>query len=196
MPRGGKERPIDYAALHARYVAGESGMAVAESAGIKWSGLYRAWQRLGLPRRTASQAAQLLFEQQPERARLIEHATAKRRGGHDTLATVEQRARTREARGLGISAAENVLAGRLRALGFTVRQQMAIGRYNVDIAIAERQIVVEVDGGGHSFRSRDNAEERRAYIEAQGWTVIHVWAKARTLDWLERALEKFHSAAA
>lgn len=186
---------IDYRSLYDRYLAGESGVAIAADVGVHFTLLYRMWRRLGLPRRNAKEAARRNADRDPVRARaLMEYATRIRRGGHDTLATKERRALTREERGLGISAQERELAERLRAEGHAVRQQMAVGPYNVDLTIEALGLVIEVDGGGHSRRSREMAAERGAYILAQGWTVVHVWAKARTLGWHERAIDQIHTA--
>lgn len=193
MRTGRRGLTIDYRALYDRYLAGESGVAIAQDAGIHFTLLYRMWKRMGLPRRSGKDAARLNADRDPVRAsRLIEYATAVRRGGHDTLATKERRALTRERRGLGISDQEHELAERLRSEGHAVRQQMAVGPYNVDLTIEAARLVIEIDGGGHSQRAREMAATRRAYIEAQGWTVLHVWAKKRYPGWLDRALASVH----
>lgn len=193
--RGRQERAIDYRALYERYLAGESGVAIAADVGIGFDGLYKAWSRHGWPRRDARAAARLVVAKDPDRARtLIEPATRARRGGHDTLETKEQRALTRERRGIGISAQERDLVERLRAEGYAIRQQMAVGPFNVDLVIESHRLVIEVDGGGHSKRSREMAPTRRAFIEARGWTILHVWAKSRTIGWQDRAMAAIHSA--
>lgn len=194
MRTGRRGLTIDYRALYDRYLAGESGVAIAADVGIHFTLLYRMWKRLGLPRRSVREAAQRNADRDPAAAsRWIERATEVRRGGHDTLATKERRALTRERRGLGISGQERELAERLRAEGHAVRQQMAVGPYNVDLVIEATRLVIEVDGGGHSKRSREMAGERRAYIEARGWTVLHVWAKTRTVGWQDRAMDAVHA---
>lgn len=193
MRTGRRGLTIDYRALYDRYLAGESGIMIAADIGIHFTMLYRNWKRLGLPRRSTREAARRNADRDPAAAsHWIERATAVRRGGHDTLETKVRRAQTRERRGLGISDQEHELAERLRAEGHAVRQQMAVGPYNVDLTIEAHRLVIEVDGGGHSRRSRDMAAERRAYIEALGWHVLHVWAKRRSVGWQERAMVSIH----
>lgn len=181
-----KPRPLDYQGLHDRYMAGESGTAIAESEGIKWSGLYRAWKRLGLPRRSGTDAARLLIAQHPERRDLIQHATNVRRGGTDSMVVREQRARTREARHLGISHHEQVLADLLTARGVSFRQQAAIGPYNVDFAFDDLRITLDVDGGGHNPRVNANRAARTAYIVEQGWTSHRT--RTRRTHWIGEVL--------
>lgn len=193
MRTGRRGLTIDYRALYDRYLAGESGVAIAADMGFHFTLLYRMWKRLGLPRLTTREAARRNADRNPAAAtRWIERATEVRRGSHDTLATKERRALTRERRGLGISDQERELAERLRAEGHAVRQQMAIGPYNVDLTIEAARLVIEVDGGGHSKRSREMAATRHADIEARGWTVLHVWAKKRYPGWLDRAMASVH----
>src|SRR5260221_13474770 len=99
MSRGAAERSIDYRALYERYLAGESGTVIAASEGIGFDGLYKAWRRHGWPIRSSRQAARLLVDQNPARARgLIEHATRVRRGSVDSLETKVRHAQTRQRR--------------------------------------------------------------------------------------------------
>jgi very-short-patch-repair endonuclease len=169
------ERDIDYRSLYQRYVDGESGMEIAASVGIKWAGLYAAWKRHGWPMRSGKAAARLVVQRDPERARrLIEHATAVRRGGTDSLAVREARARTRELRQLGTSELEDRVAGWLDDWQITYVRQKAIGPYNVDFALPDLRVALDIDGGGHNPRVRANARARSAFIDSQGWQHEHV----------------------
>lgn len=170
-----KPRDIDYEGLHARYVQGKSGMEVAASVGIGWSGLYRAWKRLGLPRRAMSDAKRLQYVQHPEQ-RTIHPAKmqASRRGGTNSPESQVQRAQTRQRLGLGTSDLEDGVAHRLSDLGESYIRQFAIGPYNVDFALPERNIVVEVDGGAHNRKVRAKRAEREAFIEAAGWRIVRI----------------------
>jgi very-short-patch-repair endonuclease len=54
------------------------------------------------------------------------------------------------------------------------RRQVPIGPYIVDFACVERSLIVEVDGGQHSWRA-DKDLQRTAWLEAHGWHVVRFW---------------------
>lgn len=72
---------------------------------------------------------------------------------------------------------EQVLASRLRRRGLTVIPQKAIGPYNVDLAITEPPIAVEIFGGHWHAGGRHASrfKKRLNYIINQGWTPVFVW---------------------
>lgn len=53
------------------------------------------------------------------------------------------------------------------------RRQVEIGDYVVDFACLEKQLIVEVDGGQHLNRSKD--QERTLELEKQGYQVLRFW---------------------
>jgi very-short-patch-repair endonuclease len=57
--------------------------------------------------------------------------------------------------------------------GAKFRRQLPIGRYVVDFACVEAQLVIELDGGQHADSATD--PERTRFIEAAGYTVIRFW---------------------
>jgi very-short-patch-repair endonuclease len=75
--------------------------------------------------------------------------------------------------------AETILWTRLRRrqlLGLQFRRQLPIGPFIVDFACAQAKLVVEVDGGTHGTDSALAYDERRrAFLAAQGWSVLRVW---------------------
>jgi very-short-patch-repair endonuclease len=170
--RGSRGLHLDYAALHARYMAGESGVAIATELGIDFTGLYASWKRRGYPMRSTREAARLICQQRPDRRELIRHAQAARRGTPYPMSTRVKRAQTREARGIGISDNERRLGERLREAGIAFRQQAAIGPYNVDFLIGD--LALDIDGGGHNPGVRANRPARTAFIEAQGFRCVAV----------------------
>lgn len=189
MRRGSRGLHLDYAALHARYMAGESGVAIARELGIDFTGLYASWKRRGYPIRSQRAAKLLLFDQRPDLRQNIRHAQAARRGTPYPESTVVKRAQTREAKGIGISDHELRLAERLAAEGIAFRPQAAIGRYNVDFLIGT--LALDIDGGGHNPRVNANRETRRTFLESQGLKSVHVKARG---EWVERALAVVHAA--
>jgi very-short-patch-repair endonuclease len=61
-----------------------------------------------------------------------------------------------------------------RFKGFKFRRQQPVGAYIVDFVCFERQIVIEVDGGGHAFeKAKDN--ERDTWLQGEGFQVLRFW---------------------
>jgi very-short-patch-repair endonuclease len=61
-----------------------------------------------------------------------------------------------------------------RLLKFKFRRQHPIGRYIVDFACTEHQLIIELDGGQHADSPTDPC--RTAWLETQGWRVIRFWS--------------------
>ena len=73
--------------------------------------------------------------------------------------------------------AERALWQQLRAArldGHKFRRQAPIGRYIVDFVCFEARLVVEVDGGQHADRQRQDAQ-RTAWLASQGFRVLRFW---------------------
>ncbi len=60
-----------------------------------------------------------------------------------------------------------------RLMRYKFRRQHPIGRYIVDFACTEHQLVIEVDGAQHSDNAADTS--RTAWLEDQGWNVLRFW---------------------
>jgi very-short-patch-repair endonuclease len=61
---------------------------------------------------------------------------------------------------------------RLRGLKF--RRQMPIDRYVADFCCEAAHLIIELDGGQHVERSKEDGE-RTAALEAQGYLVLRFW---------------------
>ena len=73
--------------------------------------------------------------------------------------------------------AEQALWLQLRAArlgGHKFRRQASIGRYIVDFVCFEVCLIVEVDGGQHAERHRQDAQ-RTAWLASQGFRVLRFW---------------------
>ena len=73
--------------------------------------------------------------------------------------------------------AESALWQQVRASrlgGHKFRRQAAIGRYIVDFVCFETRLIVEVDGGQHAERQRQDAQ-RTAWLASQGFRVLRFW---------------------
>ena len=76
-----------------------------------------------------------------------------------------------------LTEAEKRLWRRLRGkqiAGCKFRRQHPLGPYIVDFACIERGLVVELDGGQHMDREKEDAERTRC-IEQNGFSVLRFW---------------------
>jgi very-short-patch-repair endonuclease len=67
----------------------------------------------------------------------------------------------------------NHLRGR-RLGGYKFVRQKSVGPYIVDFACHSRKLVIELDGGQHDEKSRQDAVRTR-YLESAGWHVLRFW---------------------
>jgi very-short-patch-repair endonuclease len=73
--------------------------------------------------------------------------------------------------------AERWLWSRLRKRqleGYRFRRQAPLGSYVVDFACLAARLVVEVDGGQHSWRTEQDAA-RTSWLQANGFQVLRFW---------------------
>jgi very-short-patch-repair endonuclease len=73
--------------------------------------------------------------------------------------------------------AERRLWSRLRKRqleGWRFRRQAPLGPYVVDFVCLAARLVIEVDGGQHSWRSEQDAT-RQSWLEANGFQVLRFW---------------------
>jgi very-short-patch-repair endonuclease len=72
------------------------------------------------------------------------------------------------------------------------RRQVHLGRYIADFVCHALKIVVEVDGGQHSERSKDDAR-RTQFFESEGYQVLRFWNN-EVLSNIDGVLEVIQSA--
>jgi very-short-patch-repair endonuclease len=73
--------------------------------------------------------------------------------------------------------AERALWFRLRDRrldGLKFRRQMPVASYGVDFCCEAARLIIELDGGQHSERSRGDAKQT-AVLEARGYLVLRFW---------------------
>lgn len=76
-----------------------------------------------------------------------------------------------------MSEAEKCLWQGLRAYrlnGYKFRRQQPIGGYIVDFVCTQPKLVVEADGSQHALQ-QEYDQERTAYLNALGFTVLRFW---------------------
>jgi len=91
--------------------------------------------------------------------------------------------------------AERRLWNRLRnrtLAGHKFRRQYVIGPYTCDFVCVEKQLIIEIDGGQHAHRVEKD-ENRTAYLQSKGFTVIRFW-NHEVLAETEAVLEKILAA--
>jgi len=170
--------------LLTRYCNGESEKSLSAEAGVNRD-VFRRWlKEAGISPRNRSDGmiARWAIANREERIALLTKAHAAIRGRKISREAKLKHAITVEKRWESFaSAAENVLASNLAALGYTLVQQKAIDIYNIDIALNEFPLAVEVFGGGwhaQGFHKR-RFHERIKQIFDSGWNVIIVWVDGR-----------------
>jgi very-short-patch-repair endonuclease len=80
---------------------------------------------------------------------------------------------------------EVILWSRLRRnqLGYKFRRQHSIGKYIMDFYCAEKNIVIEVDGGQHDEESvREYDKERSEYLERLNFKLLRFWDRDVNLN--------------
>ena len=165
------------------YLAGVPEQELAKQLGVSRTPIRRLLLEAGVVIRGVSQANTLRMQRltPQERLDLTANAHAAVRGKKPGTQARERQAQTCERLGVGIVPSENMLADQLRQAGFGLRQQRAIGKYNVDIAIDTPPIAVEVFGGNWHSCGRHAARffERTKYLLGAGWHVVIVWVDGR-----------------
>ena len=96
------------------------------------------------------------------------------RGREIGMAEKRRKAQTRMKLGTNISPGEDALHAALVRLGVGTVQQFAIEQYNIDIAVPEARIAVEIFGGGwHTMHSRRMGKRIEELLDL-GWCVLIV----------------------
>ena len=160
-----------------RYIAGEYLNKLAKESGVSRRRLEQAIIASGHRLRGISEAAYMRFAVMGgrERKALTAKANRAKRGKAALEISLERRARHVQQSLQLTSRADLMMAVWLMQRGVTLTPQKAIGRYNVDIAIDELLVAVEINGRWHYFPSRISGEaQRREYLHSRGWKIIDV----------------------
>lgn len=153
----------DLEALIKRYEAGETLQGIAESTGYHEMVLAKRFRERGIAIRSR-------FAYPTNTA----PAHAAKRGKPNSLDAKLRAAQTRERRILHASEYEYRFAGWMREAGFEIVQQKAVGKYNIDIAVCEPPIAVEILGGGYGRAAKAARPQRTEYLINHGWHVIFI----------------------
>ena len=190
MPR--VQSRLDAHDLARRHEAGESVKALAESVGVSRSAIVVALKKVGVRQRNRSEAMYARMAQATPAQRLA-WATPSHEASRGKRHTDEHRvkiAQTRETIAVP-TRTERKMIEALESHGLKCIPQKAIGRYNIDVALAEPRIAVEIFGGHWHAAGRHAARYRKRtdHILDAGWTQVVVWV---TRDYpIERAAVEY-----
>lgn len=174
-----KRMDIDVDNLIQLYNSGESVKHLAELLGVSRPLITRRLHENGITPRNRSESMFLRMSRTPpeERARLANAAHAAVRGHRRTEEELCKRAITRQQSGKSATPIEIRLAEMLEDRGLRTVKQMAAGPYNIDIAITEPPIAVEIFGGNWhaSGRHAERYRKRCDYLLDHGWVPVIIW---------------------
>ena len=156
-----------------RYLDGESARSIANEFGISDSTLRDRLKKRGVKLRSRN-----------DYPAHVEAAHAARRGQVESADLLEKRAIGRQQRVAGVSFLEVEVGRLLTARGVDYTPQLAVGPYNIDLAIERGSVAVEVIGGGYRSRTRARLPQRRKYLLDRGWHLIEVRRKRGTTDFV------------
>ena len=165
-----------------RYQSGESMNQLAPEAGVDRGTLRSRMVEHGVEIRGRSAAEREWWRRNKGDRSIVERklsaAWVARRGSHDPVERMIRRAKTMYERQVRIGRGEAPVASALREAGFAVAHQFPVGPYNLDIAIRECSVSVEIQIGNLRKANGSGGRERIEYILDAGWSVLVAYASA------------------
>jgi very-short-patch-repair endonuclease len=175
---------LDTDDLVRRYVEGASENQLAKELGVSRSVVARRLAKAGVERRGRSDAERLKWASLRTDRTAVERqcgaAWNATRGRVKSDAEKAKAARTNFLNATRIGRGEDRLATGLTGLGLTVEQQFPCGPYNVDVAVREGAIAVEIMGTWPKANGTTPYAERVEHILNAGWLLLWVdiaWGK-------------------
>jgi very-short-patch-repair endonuclease len=159
------------------YIAGVSGKVLADAFDVNRTAINALLRRLGVPIRNRSEGMSTRWETGGESAqRLLGAAWAARSGRAISNAEKAHRAIGRSRNITHVGRHETELTQAILAHGVSAIQQMAVGPYNVDVALDVDRIAVEIYTSGIQVSTQGGRRplQRVKYLLDEGWTVLHV----------------------
>lgn len=161
-----------------RYEEGEPARWVAKEYGIGYKRFIRLLAQAGIQQRTVRENLAMRYAGMTEtqRREVASAAHAAKRGRPANLMSMERRAQTMQ-RTMQLASRFDLLLGLwLAQRGLTLTPQLAVGRYNVDLALDSQRVAVEVNGSGHSTLG-EKWDARCEFLFSEGWRIIEVRVK-------------------
>jgi len=162
-----------------RYQSGTSMLKLSQEVGISRTALSRKFRKQGVEIRGRSAAERLKWKAIRERgadavARQVSAAHAARRGQVDSREVKRKRAVTRAKSRAHVFAHETATADAFRRLGLVVTQQRAVLHYNIDVALDELRIAVEIINTKPNRPQRMRHFKRTEDLRSAGWSVAAI----------------------
>ena len=162
-----------------RYQSGESILKLSGDLGISRGAITNALKRQGIHLRTQSESEKLKWSKMtPEqRVNQISAYHDAIRGGKRGSTDLNARAISRQRTCSQQSATERIIVKGLKLAGIELTPQLAVGKYNLDIAIQEPPVAVEIIGhNGRKWTSIDSRYHRQRipYLLDEGWHVLMI----------------------
>ncbi len=165
------------------YVTGEPEQKLALESGVSRALFRRRLIEHGITPRNVSDSMFIRWRKAtPEqRQQMVAAAHVASKGRHVTERELLLHSATNERNLLGAVPIEYELSAQLIAAGLHVTQQKAVGVYNVDVAINEPPVAVEIFGGGWHASGRHAIRflKRTEYLLDHSWSVVIVWIDSR-----------------
>lgn len=161
--RPGNQRHVVPDEIIQRYVAGESALDLSRDSGLHEAIIRRELRERGIPIR-------------PRRSYKTNMRPAHDavRGRHHTIDEKLLRAKTNAARVLHASKYEIAFSDLLTDRGVEHVPQRQVGPYNIDLAVTELPIAVEIRGGNGGSHREPHRAKRLEYLLSEGWNVLEV----------------------
>jgi len=135
----------------------------------------RILREAGVGHRNHSEARKVHWKHMTPKERIKEMSKLhdKIRGTHRTIENLEKRAKTRQFT-VKLSKLEQTFLDAFQDAGINVVPQYAVSKFNIDFAITNRKIAIEIDGGHWHQSSRKLAQDwqKETFLREEGWTVI------------------------
>lgn len=157
------------------YSQGMSIKALSDKFNIARTGITSRFKTAGVPIRGRSDAMHLRMAQTSpeERKRLASFANNALRGSNQPEQGCIKRAKGVEKSGSKIGKGEELLQKWLTDLGLEPIPQLAVNRYNIDLAV--HPIAVELLCNSASPIHRKSDRKKIEYLTNHGWSVLYIW---------------------
>lgn len=176
-----------------RYKAGESLMKLSNELGIArggWSSAKKAWS--GFCRQLVSAGVHLRTRSEAQRTKQLKltdlqrrqyafKAQEARRGQKDSIEVMMKRAITWQKRLTNTGRWESEVAHAFKERGFYVSEQYPLRGYNIDVALVDWRVAVEIETSSGFYSRRPKLLRRTKDILDSGWSVVFVYA-SKSLD--------------
>jgi len=183
MPR--KRVNIDAGYLIQLHESGISVKQLSERFNISRATIYDRFSDAGFDWRNRSEAmyTRMANTDANTRQKLSAAAHAAVRGKSRSMEELRERAITRQQTLQYVGVGETEFASMLTKKGLQCAPQLAVGRYNIDIAIPP--IAVEIHRNRSSPLAASNNRKKLEYMRSNGWAVVFVWIKKDITEFRE-----------